>query len=373
MCTHYHYVHRNSKNGTRLEKLKQYIKELSRVPSVSGSEDVLAELLISFMEGKVDSCSRDTIGNVIGVKKGSEQGGVRLLFEAHLDQIGLMIHRIEENGILRFTGIGGVNPATICGKRVRVYGREELFGIIGMKPPHIATKEETSRVSQISELFIDIGCRSQKEASKYVAPGDTAVVDYYSDWLLGDHFTSGGLDNRAGVYALLGLVDLLQESRHIHEVLLLFSVQEEVGLRGAKVAGYALTPDVAVVCDVTFGDPVGNPTEITTGKGPVVGKGPNFYPPLVHKICEIARREDIPFQEEVEERPGGTDAYYLQITKRGVYTAGIYVPLRYMHSPVEVINVKDVYRASKLMLYLTFEKNILSGIDQNRGVSEQGY
>jgi len=344
----------------RMKKLKDHIKEISQLPSVSGFEDAFARLLLSRMEGRVDRCERDTLGNVIGVKNGYEGSGMRLLFEAHMDQIGLMIQSIEENGILRFTGIGGINPLTIYGKRVRLYGKQTVFGVIGMKPPHISTKEEQGRMRPISELFIDIGCRTREEALTFVTPGDTGVVDFIPDFLMAEHFSSSGLDNRAGVLTLLSLIDLLQDTRPIHDILLLFAVQEEVGLRGAKVAGYTLNPDVAVVCDVTFGDPVGNLTEIATGKGPVIAKGPNYYPPLVKKLCEIARREDIPFQEEVEERPGGTDAYYLQIARRGIYTAGLSIPLRYMHSPVEIINVKDVYRASKLMLHLALEEKILA-------------
>jgi putative aminopeptidase FrvX len=351
---------RISGSGGSVEKLREHIRSLSQVPSVSGFEDELARLLLSRIRGGVDRCYRDTIGNVVGVKHGRGKAGMRLLFEAHLDQIGLMVHRIEENGILRFTGIGGINPLTICGKRVRMFGRQKIFGVIGAKPPHLTSGEEMRRVDRVNELFIDIGCSTRDEALEFVSPGDTALVDYSSEFLLGEHFTSAGLDNRAGVYTLLSFLDLLRNTRHSHEILLLFAVQEEVGLRGVKVAGYDLNPDAAVVCDVTFGDPVGNPTEIATGKGPVIGRGPNFHPPLVRKLCEIAKREDIPFQDEVEARPGGTDAYYLQITRTGVCTAGISIPLRYMHSPVEVMSVKDVYRGSKLMYHLALEENPFS-------------
>jgi putative aminopeptidase FrvX len=344
-----------------LKKLRDYIEKLSAVPSISGFEDRFSELVISMITNKVDTIGRDTVGNVVATKKRCGSDGLKLLFAAHLDQIGLMITKLEENGILRFTGIGGINPLTLCGKRVRVFGKEEIYGIIGMKPPHITSKEESQRVIPVHELFIDIGCQSGDEASRFVAIGDTVVPDYYSDSLLSDNFSTSGLDNRAGVLTVISFIDLLEPLHNFHEVIFLFTVQEEVGLRGAKVGGFSMEADVAIVCDVTFGDPVGNLTEIATGKGPVIQKGPNYYSPLVKKICDIARREDIPFQEEVEGRPGGTDAYYLQITKRGIYTAGISIPLRYMHSPVEVINLKDVYRASKLMMHLAMEEDLISG------------
>jgi endoglucanase len=151
---------------------------------------------------------------------------------------------------------------------------------------------------------------------------------------------------------------MLSRVKHHHDVYFLFAVQEEVGLRGAQTASFSIEPDVAVACDVTFADTGNVSISVQTGKGPVLGKGPNFYPPLVKKLTEIAQREDIPIQEEVEPRPGGTDAFYLQVAKRGVFTAGVYIPLRYMHSQVEVIQVKDAYRAAKLMMLLSQEENM---------------
>jgi endoglucanase len=270
----------------------------------------------------------------------------------------MMISGIEDNGILRFTQVGGINPLTLYGKRVRVYGKREIYGIIGVKPPHLSAPDE-KRAEPIHELFIDAGYRSGREAARQVGIGDVVLVDQYVDELQGDHLAGSGLDNKAGVLTLLSAAELLSRVRHYHDVILLFAVQEEVGLRGAKVGGFKLHPDAAVVCDVTFADPGEGSITVKTGKGPVIGRGPGYYPPLVNRIGELAGREDIPVQEEVEARPGGTDAYYLQITRSGVYTAGLYIPLRYMHSPVEIICVKDVYRAAKLLTQLSLQEDLL--------------
>jgi endoglucanase len=342
-----------------LEDLKKYVEDISRLPSISGFEEKLRERVVTIIEGIADDIRQDKLGNVCAFKKGKGPDRLKILFDAHMDQIGMMITKIEENGVLRFTGIGGVNPLTLFGKRVRIFGRKEMFGIIGMKPPHLSTSEELSTVEPVEKLFIDAGFSSYKEALKNVTVGDTALVDSCFSELLGDHYTGAGFDNKAGVLTLISFALLLEKTVNYHDVYLLFASQEEVGLRGAKVGGYAVEPDIAVVCDVTFADPVGNPQDISTGKGPVIGKGPNFFPPLVKKICDIAKREDIPVQDEIEPRPGGTDAYILQITKRGVYTAGISIPLRYMHSPGEIINIKDIYRASRLMLHLSVEKSLI--------------
>lgn len=347
-----------------MEQLKKWLEDLTQVPSISGFEEELSELITSLIKENVDSVEKDRLGNIIAFKKGHGKERLSILFEAHIDQIGLMVTRIEKNGIIKFTDVGTVNPQTLFGKRVKIFGKKEVDGIIGIKPPHLTPEEERSRVDPIDNLFIDTGYSSQQEVEKLIQPGDVALLHFYTDSLLNDHFASAGLDNKAGVLTLISLSELLAKIMNYHDIYLMFSVQEEVGARGAKVGGYTINPDVAVVCDVTVGDPVENKNDINTAKGPVVAKGPNFYPPLVQKICEIARQEDIPFQEEIEPRPEGTDAYYLQITRGGVYTAGLYIALRYMHSQVEVINVKDVYRAAKIMSHLTTEKNLLPIADQ---------
>jgi len=341
-----------------VEALRKQLLELCAIPSVSGFEDEFGAMVESMIRDRVDSVERDVLGNIIACKRGYGEHPRRLLFDAHIDQIGLMISGIEENGILRFTQVGGINQLTLYGKRVKIYGRTEVTGIIGTKPPHLASDDD-KKAEPVHELFIDAGYRNRREAARKVSVGDVVLVDYYSDALAGDHVTSSGLDNKAGVFTLVSAAELLSRVRHYHDVFLLFAVQEEVGLRGARVGGFTAQPEVAVVCDVTFADPGEGTIEVKTGKGPVIGRGPNYYPPLVKRIGELARREDIPVQEEVEPSPGGTDAYFLQITRSGVYTAGLYVPLRYMHSPVEIINVKDMYRASRLLVLLSQEQDLL--------------
>jgi putative aminopeptidase FrvX len=341
-----------------VDRIKEQLLTLCAIPSISGFEEEMAATIESMIREHVDGIERDKLGNLIALKRGNGAHPRRLLFDAHIDQIGLMITRIEDNGVLRFTQVGGVNPLTLYGKRVRIFGRLETTGIIGTKPPHLISGEE-AKAEPVQKLFIDAGYRSRREAQRRVDIGDIALVDYYVDELLGDHVTGSGLDNKAGVLTLLSATELLSRVSHYHDVLLLFAVQEEVGLRGAKVGGFSAHPEVAVVSDVTFADPGEKTIEVKTGKGPVLAKGPNYYPPLVKRIGELAQREDIPVQEEVEPRPGGTDAYFLQVSRTGVYTAGISIPLRYMHSPVEVINVKDVYRASKLLVLISQEAALL--------------
>jgi len=346
-----------------MELLRECMEKLSAIPSVSGFEDRFSDLIRSLVGKNVDRVEGDVLGNIIAFKKGTGKNKLKLLFEAHLDQIGLMITKIEKNGVLRFTGIGGVNPLTLYGKRVRILSPEMLYGVIGMAPPHLLKAEDEASIPSIEKLHIDAGFFSQQEAEKRVGVGDVAVVDYRSEMLSGGHFCSSGLDNKAGVLTLISAIRALERMTIYHDAYFLFSVQEEVGLRGAKVGGFTISPHAAVVCDVTFADPADDGVEVKTGKGPVVGKGPNYSPQLVRALCEAAEREDIPIQEDIEARPGGTDAFVLQVTKRGVYSAGLFIPLRYMHSQVEIINLKDAYRAAKLMLCLAVNENLLPAGD----------
>ncbi len=343
-----------------MEFLRECLEELSSVPSVSGFEDSFSTLIRSFIAEKVDQITEDVLGNVVAFRKGNGRKKMKLLFEAHLDQIGLMITGIEENGIFRFAGIGGVNPLTLYGKRVRILTSEGLYGVIGMTPPHLMKEEDREKIEPVEKLHIDAGFRSREEAKRHVDVGDVVVVDQRSQVLAKGHYSGSGLDNKAGVLTLISAVHALEHMQLYHDAYFLFAVQEEVGLRGAKVGGFTLFPHAAVVCDVTFADPMSEGTEVKTGKGPVVGKGPNYFPQLVRTICDVAEREDIPIQEEIEARPGGTDAFVLQVAKRGVYSAGLFIPLRYMHSQVEIINLKDVYRASKLMSYLALKEELLT-------------
>jgi endoglucanase len=340
-----------------LKFLENNIEKICKIQSITGFEDKLREEIINLTKNNIDEVISDKLGNLILHKKGYGKDKLKIMYCAHMDQIGLIVLKIEENGILKFTKIGGINPLTLYGKRVKFINKDEnIYGIIGMKPPHLT--EDESKVEKIDELFIDCGFKSYEEASKKIKIGDIAILDSEFLKLKNNHYSYIGFDNKAGVLTLLSLFDLLKDRKPYHDVFLVFSTQEEVGLRGAKVASFSIMPDIAIVCDVTFGDPRGNISDVKTSSGPVISKGPNYYPNLVSTIEEICTSEDIPYQIEIEARPGGTDAYITQITKSGIFSALISIPLRYMHTQVEIINLKDIYRASKIMYYLSLKEKI---------------
>jgi len=342
-----------------LKYLEKHIESMMKTPSVSGYEKDFARQIQEKILPFVDKTEIDTLGNLIAYKKGTGKNKLKIMLSAHMDQIGLMITKIEENGILRFAPIGGINPLTLYGKRISIFtGKTTVTGIIGMKPPHLSDPSN-NKPEAISELFIDCGFMDSKTCSEKITVGDLALVDFEFQKLKNNHYSCSGFDNKAGVLTILSAAEILSAREHYHDVIYLFSVQEEVGCRGAKVGTFFVEPDIALICDVTFGDPKGNISDVKTGEGPALAKGPNYHPYIISRLEELAETEDIPFQVEIESRPGGTDAYVTQVSRSGVFSALISIPLRYMHTQVEIINLKDIYRASKLMADFVNQENVI--------------
>ncbi len=341
-----------------MEFFQEFMEQLLRIPSITGFEEKAARFIEEQIKPYVDWVKTDTLGNVIAFKKGSGKKKAKLMFETHYDQIGLMITKIEENGILRFTNIGGINKKSLPGKRVKILAKDEIYGIIGTKPPHLMSEDEAKKIESLDKLYIDCGFGKQ-EIEKLVKVGDIAIFDFEPIRLSGFSYSSAGLDDKAGAVVVYSVAKMLSNVNPYHDLYFCFSVQEEVGLRGAKTAAYGIDPDFSISLDVTFGDPVGNPLKVSLGKGPTISFGPGHNPSFVRKIKSIADREDIPFQFEIEPRPAGTDAAVIQITKKGVYTALLGIPLRYMHSQVEIINTKDLYRSARICANIAMEEELL--------------
>jgi len=293
------------------------------------------------MEKHLDEVQVDTLGNVIGIKKGGDK---KVLLAAHMDQIGFMVRGITEDGYLAISPMGGVNPITLRSRMVRIRGRNGyVFGVIGEKPPHIEKKAEKK---EIKELRVDIGVNSREEAEKFVNIGDvgTFVANYYE---LGNRIVATALDDRAGIYTLLKVMENVESDSTLYFVA---SVQEEIGLRGAKVSGFRVEPDIGIAIDVTHARMPGMGKEeepIELGKGPTIGVGPTAHPKIVRHFIDSAG--DIPYQIEPNPSRSGTDADVIQLTKEGVATVVISIPLRYMHSSVEMLDKRDLENTVRLI------------------------
>ena len=324
------------------------LRKLTEACGAPGQEGEVRALIRSEIEGYVDEIRTDALGNLIAVKNPSAPGP-KVMLAAHMDEVALMILGIEKNGLLRFRPIGGIDPRVLVAKTVLV-GEKKVPGVIGSKPIHLQRPEERQRPLSIDELAIDIGAKSQEEAEKVVNLGDCAYFATKFEEFGQDKIKAKALDDRVGC-ALL--IELLKQNYDI-PVYGVFTVQEEVGLRGAGVAAYQIQPDVAIVLegttasDVPGSDPHKHATSV--GKGPaitIMDRTVITHPPLVRRLIELAEEHNIPYQIR-RTNTGGTDAGQIQLTAGGTKAAVIAVPCRYIHSAASVMSKKDYEAAFRL-------------------------
>ena len=326
------------------------LKRLSEAHGVSGYEDEVRDLVRAEFARYADEVRTDTLGNVIALKKGTgPEPRQAIMLATHMDEIGLIVSEIEE-GFIHFQQVGGYDDRVLLGQEVIVHSRQQLPGIIGARPPHVLPSEERDQAIPYEKLLIDVGI-SPKELPQLVRVGDLITMGRPFTELRNGLVAGKALDNRASVAAAAFCLEALGRMRHLWDVYAVATVQEEVGLKGALTGAYTLQPDVAVAIDVTFAKQPGTPDERTfdLGKGPTVATGPNFHPKLQKALIEEAERLELDYQVEAETRPAGTDAAAIQISREGIPTALISIPVRNMHTPVETVNVKDVERVGRLL------------------------
>jgi len=283
----------------------------------------------------------------------------RIMLAGHADEIGLMITYVDEKGYLSFTGIGSWDPQVLPGQRVRIRGKGgPVLGVIGRKPIHLLQEEERKKVVKMEDLWIDIGAKDKEEAATLVEIGDPAVLDYGFAELRNDLVVARGFDDRVGAFVVLEAARLLATMRPKAAVYTVATVQEEIGLRGAKTSTFGIDPLVGVAVDVGFAtDTPGMESEkkkvgdFAMGKGPIIARGPNINPPLFSLFVETAKEKKIPYQIEGTPRGTGTDANAIQLTRAGVAAGLISVPNRYMHSPCEIVHLTDLENACKLIAH----------------------
>jgi endoglucanase len=341
------------------DELYRLLKRLAEAPGPSGREESVRNIVVELLESHVDKLWIDTWGNVIGVKRGGSGGG-RVMVAAHMDEIGFFISHIEDDGFLRVIPIGGVVERSLLYQRVVIRSRNGrlIRGVVGLKPPHIAKPEELQKVPELRELFIDIGVSSREEAEKLgVRVGDIAVFDRDVVELAGTRVSGKAFDDRVGVLALVKAAELTRDPKI--DVYFVATVQEEVGLKGARTSAFAISPDAALAVDVTIASDVPGVAKsewyTRLGKGPAIkvadGRGASgliVHPKIFDLLVSLAEKHNIPYQVEVI--PGGTtDASIIALNKEGVPAGTISIPARYIHSPVEVVDLSDIYNTARLL------------------------
>lgn len=332
-------------------KTQMILENLSNVSGVSGNEMKIAEIIEENFEQSCDLLKRDALGNIIVLKSGdSDINNKKIMIGAHMDEVGLMVKSIEKNGFLYFINLGGIDKRTLLAQEVIVHGESDLFGVIGAKPPHLQKKQDKEKTINMEELYIDIGL-SKEEAETQVSVGDFITIKREFKSLSGTCVTGKALDNRAGVTAMIECMKELQDIKHSVDVYFVATVQEEVGLRGAITSTFNIMPDIAIAIDVGHGRTPDLPKEdtIELAKGPAIALGANIHPKIHEKIVHLAQKNNIPFQIEVNPASSGTDAWAMQITQNGVPTALLSIPLRYMHTSVETVNLNDIKWTGKLL------------------------
>jgi len=302
------------------------------------------------LEPLVDETWTDILGNVIGARRCGKEGARKLLFEAHIDEIGLIVCGAEE-GFLRFDELGGVDARALPASGVTILTEPPLFGVIGVIPPHVLKKEDAEKALKIEDMFIDVGL-TQEEAAASVPPGTPAVLDGGAR-LIGEGRVCGkALDDRAGFAAIIRALEILGDSALDADLYVMASVQEEVGYRGAAPGVFAIAPEYCVVIEVGHAKtPDSKPAETyeELGGGVVINRGPNMNSALTEMVIALAREKGIKHRIGVE--PGGdsgTNARAIQISREGVATALVDVPLRYMHS-AEVVSLDDIECVAQLL------------------------
>jgi putative aminopeptidase FrvX len=332
--------------------LVAHLKELSAAPGLSGYENQVRDLIHSAWTPLVTSIHLDRLGSLWATKAGSGKAPrLKIMLAAHMDVVGLMVTQVIGD-FLRVTGVGGLDARVLPGQPVLVHGRADLPGVVIAPPTFLLPAEQTEGVVALADLLVDTGLPGNKLAEQ-VKVGD--VISYATPprELQNGLVCAKSLDNRAAVAALTVCLENLQGRAHGWDVVAVATSQEEVGTRGARTSAFAIRPDLAIAVDVTFGAGPGAKDfpdkTFPVGGGPTLGLGPNIHPALHAALQAAAERLEIPCTIEAIPQHSGTDAFGIQVAREGIPTMVIGLPLRNMHTPVEVVSPKDIHRAGRLL------------------------
>ncbi|MDL2287783.1 M20/M25/M40 family metallo-hydrolase [Oscillospiraceae bacterium OttesenSCG-928-F05] len=321
------------------------LSTLSGCHSPSGFEGPVRAEAERLLAPLVDRTERDALGNLFGIRDAAEAGRPTVMLTAHLDEIGLMVTGTEE-GFLRFTTIGGVDPRILPALEVAVLTDPVRFGVITCLPPHTQTAEEMEKPFRIADLAIDAGLSPEEE----IPVGTPVTFRGGAGPLLGGMYAGKAMDDRACFAMLLRTLEILEESPLPVNLIVAGSVQEEVGCRGAGPAAYHKAPDYAIAVDVTFGETADAPKHKTVRFGSVpISLGPNIGRHVSGRLKAVAEKEDIPWQPEVWEGHSGTDAWTMQVAGNGTAAGVVSLPLKYMHTAVEVVALDDLENGARLL------------------------
>lgn len=333
----------------------EFLRSIVATPSPSGFEQDVAKLYREYVQPFCHRVTTDVMGNVTAAI--NPDAAMRFMLAGHMDEIGFIVHYIDQNGFLFFSSIGGTDVATEIGQRVWVHGREKVAGVIGRKAIQTFQLSDSSQTPSLKDLWIDIGATSREEAEAVVKVGDPVTIQAGFAHLLGNQAIGRAFDNKAGLFIGAEILRCLWEDGGVHPevgVYILGTVQEEIGSRGAKTAAFNLAPHTGLAVDmgVAMDYPRAMPQDqgrLDLGKGPGLWQGPNTNPVVFELLERAAVEEGIPYQRLAEGSSSPTDARVLQTSRGGVACGVLSVPLRYMHTPSEVLCLDDVQHTIDLV------------------------
>ena len=331
-----------------------FLTRLVEAPSPSGYEQPAQRVIREYLSDAVRELRTDVLGNLVAHLPG--RGGPRVMLAGHCDEIGFMVQFVDDNGFIYFGAIGGIDPHLAPGQRVRIHtAGGAIPGVIGKKAIHLIEPKDRETVIKLKQQYIDIGCRSRDEVEALVAIGDPVTFAVGVERLQGGRATSRAFDDKMGAFIVAEAVrQLSREEPLAADLYGVSTVQEEVGLRGGVTSTYGVEPEVGIVVEVTHATDYPDVEQnaigrVELGKGPVLARGANINPILFELFCTTAREENIPLQIVGAPRATGTDANVMQLSRGGVATALLGIPLRYMHTPVETLELADLDHAVALL------------------------
>jgi len=331
----------------------EFLREMIELPSPSGYEQPVQRVVRKRMSTFADEVKTDVHGNVCGSL--NAKAPLRVMLAGHADEIGLMVTHIDGEGFVYFAVVGGIDQSLLPGSRVEIHTSGGVVpGVIGKKAIHLMDAKERDAVPKAKDLWIDIGARSEKEAAKAVAVGDVATIVSSFQILRNDIAVARGFDDRIGAFIVTETLVALSRKKPKVGVFSVSTVQEEIGLRGATTSAFSVDPHAGIAVDVGFASdfPGADKKQLGTvklGDGPLLHRGANINPVLGEHLTSVARKKRIPYQMSAEPRATGTDANAIQLTRGGVAAALLSVPNRYMHTPVELVSLKDVENSVRLL------------------------
>lgn len=331
-----------------------FLETLMATKSPTGAETQAACAVDAFAKPFADSYSRDVLGNRFATVGNAEK---TIMFAGHIDEIGLIISHIDNDGFLFFQQLGGHDNIMLSGRRVAILTKNGIVrGVTGKKAIHLMDAKERKDVPETHQIWIDIGAKSKDEAESLVEIGDSAVFECGLEHLYGSRYAARAFDDKAGCYCAFEALRRIKEKggNPDFKITAVATSQEEIGTRGAWTASYSVNPQIGIAIDVEHATDF--PTcdirrygLIKLGAGVVISRGPNINPVVFEHLVECAKKNNIPYQINAEPRPTGTDARILQMTRRGVATGLLGIPLRYMHTPAETADLQDVQSCAALL------------------------